>query len=93
VTAAVERLEERGPTLGRPWADTITSSRHSNMKELRPLATNIRIPFAFDPRRIGLLLLGGDKTNDWERWYRVNIPVADDLFDDHLKALRKGGNV
>src|SRR5215208_1724361 len=35
VSLAVEKLEERGPALPRPLADTVEGSRHSNMKELR----------------------------------------------------------
>lgn len=62
------------------------------MKELRPLSTSIRILFAFDPRRMALLLLGGDKQGAWERWYEVNIPRADDLFDEHLRTLREEGS-
>jgi len=31
---AVDLLEERGPALGRPLVDTVTASRHANMKEL-----------------------------------------------------------
>lgn len=23
----------------------------------------------------------------WEKWYKVNIPIADDRFDDHLRQL------
>jgi hypothetical protein len=53
---AVEKLEERGPALPRPLADTVEGSRHSNMKELRLLGTNIRVLFAFDPRRMAILL-------------------------------------
>jgi len=33
-------------------------------------------------------LLGGDKTDD-PGWYDRFVPVADDLFDEHLKALKK----
>lgn len=77
--------------LGRPLVDTIASSRHANMKELRPLATDIRILFAFDPRRMAILLLGGDKSGQWERWYKVNVPIADALYDEHIEALRKEG--
>jgi hypothetical protein len=36
------------------------------------------------------VLIGGDKTAD-ERWYEVNIPVADRLYDEHLDELRKEG--
>ncbi len=33
--AGVRLLEQFGPMLGRPHADTVRGSRHSNMKELR----------------------------------------------------------
>ncbi|NLE58282.1 MAG: hypothetical protein GX616_07975 [Planctomycetes bacterium] len=36
VVAAIELLEDRGPQLGRPVVDTVSRSRHRNMKELRP---------------------------------------------------------
>lgn len=49
VRAGVLGLQESGPGLGRPLADTVTGSRHANMKELRPPSTNIRVLFAFDP--------------------------------------------
>jgi hypothetical protein len=75
INAVVDLLEERGPSLGRPYADTLSGSRHANMKELRPPEGNIRILFAFDPRRVAILLLGGDKTNAWAAWYRRMIPL------------------
>jgi hypothetical protein len=34
---------------------------------------------AFDPGRSALLLLGADKAGNWQRWYRHNIPVAEQL--------------
>jgi len=48
--------------------DTISSSRHANMKELRPPKGNVRILFGFGPRRAAILLIGGDKTNRWRAW-------------------------
>ncbi len=36
----------------------------------------------------GSMLTAGDKAGNWTRWYKKNIPVADDLFDDHLCRLR-----
>ncbi|AFV87929.1 helix-turn-helix domain-containing protein [Acidipropionibacterium acidipropionici ATCC 4875] len=92
VVAAIELLKSIGPQLGRPLVDTVKASRHKNMKELRPGSsgrTELRILFAFDPRRKAILLIAGDKSNDWDRWYRRNIPLADDLFDEHLRALRR----
>lgn len=92
VAAAVEILEDSGPSLGRPLGDTIKGSRHSNMKELRPGTTGIlRVLFAFDPRRHAILLIGGDKTGRWHEWYDEILPVADDLYDAHLQALRDEG--
>ena len=87
IDAAVEALEDRGPALGRPFVDTVKASRHQHTKELRPLGGNVRILFAFDRRRTGILLIGGDKTDRWDQWYRDMIPVADDLFDEHLEEL------
>lgn len=47
--------------------------------------------FAFDPVRVAILLLGGDKTGDWEGWYQEAIPKAERLYDEHLDELRKEG--
>jgi hypothetical protein len=87
IMARVELLEERGPGLGRPVVDSITGSRHPNMKELR--AGTMRALFAFDPLRRAIVLVGGDKRDDWSGWYERNIPLADDLLDAHLAALGK----
>ncbi|MGH2364019.1 MAG: type II toxin-antitoxin system RelE/ParE family toxin [Chloroflexota bacterium] len=92
VSAAVEYLQDQGPALGRPFADAIHGSRHANMKELRPRGGHLRVLFAFDPRRTAILLLGGDKTGQWEAWYQQMIPLADDLYDEHLAALERKGD-
>lgn len=92
VVAAIELLEDRGPQLGRPIVDTVSSSRHRNMKELRPGSSGrseLRVLFAFDPERSAIMLIAGDKADNWTRWYKKNIPLADDMFDDHLRKLRK----
>ena len=89
IAQAVEILAEVGPGLGRPLVDTITNSRHQHMKELR--AGTTRTLFAFDPRRAAILLLGGDKSGKWNAWYEQAIPVADDLYDEHLKELEEEG--
>jgi hypothetical protein len=90
ISAKVDLLEERGPTLSRPHADVIVSSRHGNMKELRAKVSerHLRVLFAFDPRRAALLLIGGDKTDN-PKWYEEFVPIADDLFDRHLSALEQ----
>ena len=89
--AAKRVLESEGPTLGRPLVDTVVGSRHSNMKELRPGSTGrteIRLLFAFDLEREAILLIGGDKSDDWSGWYDKNIPIADGRFDEHQAKLK-----
>jgi len=93
VIPAVGMLEEEGPALGRPLADTVAGSRHPNMKELRPPHGNLRILFAFDPRRMAILLVGGDKTGRWREFYEEVIPEADRLYDEHLEELREEGEI
>jgi hypothetical protein len=90
VVAALQMLSEVGPALGRPLVDSVVGSRHKNMKELRPGSSGrseVRILFAFDPRRRAIMLLAGDKQGTWSKWYRKNIPVADDRYDEHLTRL------
>jgi hypothetical protein len=83
VAQAVAALREEGPALGRPLVDRIQGSRIHHLKELRPGSagrSEIRVLFAFDPTRSALLLLGGDKAGNWQRWYRQNIPIAEQLY-------------
>jgi len=89
ITAVVEILEDRGPGLRRPLVGSIEQSRHANMKELIAPAGNIRVMFAFDPRRKAILLIGRDKTGRWQAWYDEMVPVADDLYDEHLASLER----
>ena len=87
-------LEQRGPLLGRPHADTLNGSRHANMKELRFNADGgvWRVAFAFDPKRKGILLVAGDKSGGSEsRFYKRLIAIADKRFDEHLARLKKKG--
>jgi hypothetical protein len=83
VAQAVAALREEGPALGRPLVDRLKGSAIHHLKELRPGSrgrSEIRIIFAFDPDRAALLLLGGDKAGNWQRWYRDNIPIAERLY-------------
>jgi hypothetical protein len=45
--------------------------------------------YAFDPRRVAILLVGGDKTGD-DRWYETYVPIADRLYDECLKEVGGG---
>jgi hypothetical protein len=91
VAANVSKLEQRGPNLPFSYSSGLNVSRHTHMRELRVQSGGkpLRIFYAFDPRRIAILLIGGDKTGD-KRFYDRMIPVADDLYDEHLAELEKG---
>ena len=76
---AIDRLAEAGSALGRPLVDSIAHSSVRNLKELRPGSTGhseVRVLFAFDPWRSAILLTGGDKSGDWQGWYRRAMPHA-----------------
>lgn len=90
VDARVNLLMERGPNLGFPFSSQVKASRFPEMRELRVQAAGdpLRMLYAFDSRRTAILLVAGDKTGD-DRWYEANVPVADRLFDRHLKMIRK----
>ena len=92
MTAAVRLLEEQGPHLGFPYSSGVNRSRHGHMRELRIQKGGrpIRVFYAFDPRRIAILLIGGDKTGD-ERFYETYVPRADTLYDEYLDELREEG--
>ncbi len=90
IAAHIGLLEEQGPQLRRPYADTLEGSRLSNLKELRVQHRGepYRILYAFDPERQALLLIGGNKAGD-KRWYKRMIPLAEAIFERHLESLEK----
>ena len=70
----------------------IVTSKHANMKELRGRVilphhrAELRVLYAFDSRRNAILLIGGDKTGN-PKWYEEYVPIADQLFEHHLKHI------
>jgi hypothetical protein len=92
VDRAVRLVIARGPQLRYPHSSAITTSRHGHLRELRVQYRGrpVRILYAFDPRRVAILLTGGDKTGD-DRWYEIAVPIADALYDEHLATLRREG--
>ena len=88
VKGAMTRVASGGWTLGRPRVDRIHGSRVHKLKEVR-VGRGIRILFAFDSNRDAVMLTGGDKTGDWERWYRRHIERAEHLYLDHERRIGK----
>lgn len=90
VARLVELLKALGPALSRPHADTLNGSAYANMKELRGKTDGsvLRIAFAFDPNRAGILLVGGDKSGvNEKRFYTGLIRRADAIYQRHLESL------
>ena len=81
IARGVELLQQIGPSLGRPYVDTVKASRHSHMKELRTQSSG-------DPIRTFFCLRS---TTSDTRFYERMIPIADKLYDVHLAELRKEG--
>ena len=87
--AMMRLLAIYGPQLGRPHADTLSGSRHANMKEIRfSEAKGVwRFAFAFDPERNAVILVGGEKQGvSQHRFYRELVREADRRFDDWLQS-------
>ena len=92
IRACVLLLRQYGPSLRFPFSSGIQTSKHSHMRELRIQHSGdpFRVLYAFDPRRVAILLIGGNKAGD-ERWYEDHVPLADRLYDEYLSELRKEG--
>jgi hypothetical protein len=87
VNQAILILERNGPAEGRPLVDSIAASRIVNLKELRPPSaghSEVRTLFVFDPWRSAVLLVAGDKSGQWDKWYRAAIPRAEQLYEDYV---------
>src|SRR3990167_3709921 len=90
IAAIVGLLEEKGVHLPFPFSSRIQGSKHSHLRELRVQSNSnpMRILYAFDPRRVAILLVGGNKRGD-KRWYKTFIPIAEKLYSEHLIELKK----
>jgi len=91
VLAHLYLLQQKGPLLGRPFADSIQGSKIKNLKELRIQVKLkvIRIFFVFTETRIGLLLAGGDKRGNDKRFYEQMIPLVEKIYNNWLKENRE----
>jgi hypothetical protein len=74
---------------GDPVTRRLVADLH-NLKELRPGSSGtseVRILFIFDPLRNAVLLIAGDKSGQWNQWYRQCIPLAEQWYEAYLKEL------
>ena len=92
VAAVVGLLRNRGPALLFPYSSGIRGSRLGHLRELRIQAKGVplRTLYAFDPRRVAVLLVGGDKSGG-RRWYARSLAQAEHLSEEHVARLRQEG--
>lgn len=90
INVSVNLLVKHGPTLYFPHSSGIAGSEYGEMRELRTQHQGrpYRTLYAFDPRRMAILLIGGDKTGN-DRWYDSYVPLADKIYSEHLRQLKK----
>ncbi len=88
VFVVIRLLEGLGHHLGFPYSSKLNGSKYSHMRELKiqHRGKPYRMLYAFDPQRAAILLIGGTKTGD-DRWYKKHIPIADRLYEEHLRNL------
>ena len=95
--AALERLAEHGPILGRPTVGEINLDRYppsirdlfgNRLKELR--IGTLRVLFTFGPDRVPILLAAGDKAGEWGRWYPEAINHARSEYQAYLRRTGLG---
>jgi hypothetical protein len=89
VRAYVKLLLEKGPSLGRPYVDTLKGSKEANLKELRVQAQGrkYRIVFIFTGERVCLLLTGDVKGgSEDKRFYKKLIARAEALYEEYLAS-------
>lgn len=84
----MSRVVAGGPTLGRPHVDVIHGSRLHKLKEAR-VDRGMRVLFAFDSNQNAVMLLGGDKTGKWKRWYPQKVRLAERLYANHERSIGK----
>ncbi|MFI7007375.1 type II toxin-antitoxin system RelE/ParE family toxin [Streptomyces sp. NPDC050145] len=92
ISAAITALQREGPGLGRPLVDTVRGSRLTHLKELRPGSagsSEVRMLFAFDPVCRAVFLVGGDKSGNWHNWYDTHIPIAEQVYEAHLRQIEE----
>jgi hypothetical protein len=88
VGSAIARVAKEGPTLGRPRVDVIHGSRVRKLKEAR-VDRGTRLLFAFDSNQNLVMLVGGNKTGKWNRWYPPMIRLAERVYLDHERSIGK----
>ena len=78
----------RGPPAGG-YDHRVADRQHERAAPAVIGDSEVRILLVFDPRPSAVLLVAGDKSGQWDKWYRTAIPHAEQLYDDYLAERRK----
>src|ERR1700683_2901993 len=81
----------------RPFLTTTPASTRRSTSRLAPTisrgrwlrpgsagSSEVRILFCFDARRKAILLVAGDKSGQWQDWYKRAIPLAELRYERWL---------
>ncbi|MEA9389306.1 type II toxin-antitoxin system RelE/ParE family toxin [Acerihabitans sp. TG2] len=90
IAASLLNLQQYGPSLPRPYADTVKGSQYPNMKELRVQHAGhpVRAFYVFDPERRAIVLCTDDKSYERQLYNRM-ISRADEVFSRHLDDMKR----
>ena len=88
MVASALLLSEWGPYPRFPHTCWINQSKHRNMREVRIRSggSPFRLMYAFDPKRVAIVLVGGEKGTK-PLSYPQCVSRADHTYDGHLLAL------
>jgi hypothetical protein len=84
VHTVVNLLELFGVALGFPHSSAIGGSKKLRELRIQHHGEPYRVPYAIDPARNAILLIGGNKTGQG-RWYEQKIPIAERVFEEYLR--------
>ena len=81
------RLTGRGPAAGG-HGDRVPDSEHEGVAAAVSKAQRGPDPAGLRPVAV-VLLVAGDKSGQWTRWYRAAIPQAEQLYAGYLAEREK----
>ena len=89
LAASAILLSEWGPYPRFPHSSWINASRHRHMREIRIRSGGhpFRLMYAFDPKRVAIVLVGGEK-GPKGRCYQQHVTRADWVYDRHLRQVQ-----
>lgn len=87
VDTVVDLLEVDGVALKFPYSSDIKDSSFRELR-IKSHGHQLRVLYAFDPRRSAVLVIGGDKTGD-DRFYERMIPLGEKIWKEYLRETRQ----